>query len=101
MKFYLYLVKECPDDNDGTQHYPAICSNSVVTSLGGTSEPVVPGVTTGPVVPTVDPVVPLVPHIDDAEVEPGELFHILGYVSQAKFGNEKTLSILILTPFYT
>ena len=72
----LYLVKECPDDKDGTQEYPAICSDSVVTNLGGTSEPVVPAVTTGPVVPTVDPVVPLAPHIDDAEVEPGELFFI-------------------------
>ena len=74
IKYCLYLVKECPDDTDGTQDYPAICSDAVVTNLGGTSEPVVPGVTTGPVVPTVDPVVPFGPQIDDAEIEPGELF---------------------------
>ena len=74
IEYYLYLVKECPDDEDGTQDYPAICSDAAVTNLGGTSEPVVPGVTTGPVVSTVDPVVPLAPHVDDAEVEPGELF---------------------------
>ena len=82
-------MKECPDDKDGTQDYPAICSDSVVTNLGGTSEPVVPAVTTGPVVPTVDPVVPLAPHIDDAEVEPGELLYILGYVSPAMFNIRK------------
>ena len=98
-------MKECPDDKDGTQEYPAICSDSVVTNLGGTSEPVVPAVTTGPVVPTVDPVVPLAPHIDDAEVEPGELFYILGYVSLAIFNSirkrKKTLSIFFLTTSYT
>ena len=96
-------MKECPDDKDGTQEYPAICSDSVVTNLGGTSEPVVPAVTTGPVVPTVDPVVPLAPHIDDAEVEPGELFYILGYVSLAMFkiGSKKHRAFSFFTTSYT
>ena len=76
-------MKECPDDKDGTQDYPAICSNDLVTNLGGPSGPVVPVVITGPGTPPVDPVATLAPQIDDAEVEPGELYFMV-YLMQSK-----------------